>query len=147
VQQEEQLVVEIVESAVVWVEGPVAGLCRSWASRKLGSRVVCGLSGDGLRPVVGTVVGGWLVCWFVCGCCVGCDTCGLQLLATIVLVSLLSSSSTRIWKGLLCRVSHWCTVGNCRMVFDAVMVLDILATLGRLHLPPLEVWQAPPLEM
>jgi hypothetical protein len=28
-------VVETVESAVMWVEGPVAGLCRSWASGAL----------------------------------------------------------------------------------------------------------------
>jgi hypothetical protein len=96
----------------------------------LGIRVVCGLSGGGLQPVVGTVVGGWLVGWFVCGQFVGCDASGLQLLATIMLVLLSSSSFTRIWKGLLCRVSHWCMMGECWMVFGAVMVLDVVATLG-----------------
>ncbi len=79
--------------------------------------------------MVGTVVDGWLVGRIVCGHCVGCGACGLQLLATTVSVSLLSSSSARIWKGLLCRVRRWCTMGNCRMVFGAVMVLDVVATL------------------
>jgi hypothetical protein len=93
-------------------------------------RIVCGSSGGGLQTVVGTVVGGWLVVWIVYGCCVGCGTRGLHLLATTVLVSLLSSSSARIWKGLLCRVRHWCTMGNCLMVFGALMVFDIVANLG-----------------
>jgi hypothetical protein len=72
----------------------------------LGIRIVWESSKGGLRMVVGSVVGGWLGCWIVCGHCVGRGTCGLQLLATIVLVSSLLSSSTRIWKGLLCCVSH-----------------------------------------
>jgi hypothetical protein len=93
------------------------------------SMIVCGGSGCSLQMVVGTVVGDWLVLWIVCGCCVGYGACGLQLLATSVSVSL-SSSSARIWKGLLCPVRCWCTMGNCRMVFGAVMVLDIVATLG-----------------
>ena len=80
--------------------------------------------------VVGTVVCGWLVGWMVCGRCVGCGACGLQLLATTVLASSSSSSSARIWKGLLCRVRRWCTMGNCWMVFGAMMVLDVMATLG-----------------
>ncbi len=80
--------------------------------------------------MVGTVVGGWLGGWIVFGRCVGCGTCGLQSLATTMSVSLLASSSARIWKGLLCRVRHWCTMGNCWMVFGAVMVLDVVATLG-----------------
>jgi hypothetical protein len=80
--------------------------------------------------VVGTVVGGWLVGWFVSGRCVGCGTRGLQLLATIMSVSSSSSSSARIWKGLLCCVSRWCTMGDCQMVFGVVMVLDVVATLG-----------------
>ncbi len=80
--------------------------------------------------MVGTVVGIWLFGWIVCGHCVGCGVCGLQLLATTMSVSSSSSSSTRIWKGLLCRVRRWCTMGNCRMVFGAVMVLHTVATLG-----------------
>jgi hypothetical protein len=80
--------------------------------------------------VVGTVVGGWLVGRIVCGRCVGCGACGLQLLATTVSVSSPSSSSARIWKGLLCRVRRWCTMGDCRMMFGAVMVLDVVASLG-----------------
>jgi hypothetical protein len=80
--------------------------------------------------VVSTVVDGWLAGWIVCGCCVGCSARGLQFLATTVPVSSLSSSSTRIWKGLLCHVRRWCTMGDCWMVFGAVMVLDIVVTLG-----------------
>ncbi len=79
--------------------------------------------------VVGTVVGGWLVGWIVCGRCVGCGAHGLQLLATTMLVSSSSSSSVRIWEGLLCHVRRWCTMGDCRTVFGALMVLDIVATL------------------
>jgi hypothetical protein len=52
----------------------------------LRSRIVCGRSGGGLQTVVGTVVGGWRIGWIVCGCCVGCGICGLQLMATTVLV-------------------------------------------------------------
>ncbi len=96
----------------------------------LGSRFVCGCSRGGLGTVMGTVVGGWLVVWIICGHCVGYGACGLKLLATTVSVSLSSSSSTRIWKGLLCCVRRWCTMGNCWMVFGAVMVLDVVATLG-----------------
>ena len=95
----------------------------------LGSRIICGRIGGGLQTVVGTVVGDWLVGRIVCGRCVGCGACGLQLLVTTVLVSLSSSSSTRIWKGLLCHVRRWCTMGNCWMVFGAVMVLDVVASL------------------
>jgi hypothetical protein len=115
----------------------VAGLCGSWASHRRKqarwwfiSRIICGHSGGGLQMVVDTVVGSWLVSWLVCGRCVECGAHELQVLATIVLVSSLSSSSTRIWKGLLCHVRRWCTMGNCRMVFSAVMVLDVVAKLG-----------------
>jgi hypothetical protein len=96
----------------------------------LGIRIFCRRSRGGLQTVVGTVLGGWLVIWIACRCCVGCGAHGLQLLATTVLVSSLSSLSTRIWKGLLCHVRRWCTMGNCRMMFGAVMGLDIMATLG-----------------
>jgi hypothetical protein len=97
----------------------------------LGSRIVCGRSRGGLQTVVGTVVGGWLVGRIACGCSLGCSANGLQLLATTMSVSSLSSSSARIWKGLLCRVRRWFTMGNCQMVFGAVMVLDnAMVTLG-----------------
>jgi hypothetical protein len=98
--------------------------CGGW----IGSRIVCGRSGGNLQTVMGTVVGGWLGVWIVCGRCVGCGACGLQLLATTVSVSLLSSSSTRIWKRLLCRVRRWCTMGDCWLVFGAMIVLEIVAT-------------------
>jgi hypothetical protein len=95
----------------------------------LGSRIVCERSGGGLQMVVGTVIGGWLFRWIICGCCVGCGICGLQLLTTTKLVSSSSSSSMRIWKGLLCHVRHWCMMGDCWMVFGAMMVLVVVATL------------------
>jgi hypothetical protein len=41
-----------------------------------------------------------------------------------------SSSSVRIWKGLLCRVRRWCTIGNQWIVHGDVMVFDVVATLG-----------------
>ncbi len=72
----------------------------------LGSMIVWERSGGGLQTVVGSVVGGWIGGWIDCGRCVGCGAHGLQLLATTMSVSLSSSSSVRIWKGLLCCVSH-----------------------------------------
>ncbi len=54
---------------------------------------------------------------------------GLQLLATTVSSSLSLSSSVRIWKGLLCRVRCWCTIGNQQIVPGVVMVFDVIATL------------------
>ncbi len=84
------------------------------------------------------------------GCRPGSELCGLQLLATTVTIHghcvvrgvrglqllamtvsplPLSSLSKRIWKGLLCRVRRWCIIGGWRMVFGAVMVLDVVATL------------------
>jgi hypothetical protein len=72
----------------------------------LSSRIVRELSGGGFQTVVGLVVGGWLGGWIVCGRCVGRGARGLQLLATTVSVSSSLSYSTRIRKGLLCRVSR-----------------------------------------
>jgi hypothetical protein len=127
------------------VRGDVVGGARGWIVQErgvgitegsgrsgwLGIRIVCKCSGGGLQTVMDTVVGGWLIGWIVCERYVGCGTCGLQLLATTVSVSSLSSSSfVRIWKGLLCPVRCWCTMGNCRMVFGAMMVFDVVATLG-----------------
>jgi hypothetical protein len=55
---------------------------------------------------------------------------GLQLLATIVSSSMSTSSSVMIWKGLLCLVRRWCTIGNLWIVHGVVMVFDVVATLG-----------------
>jgi hypothetical protein len=52
------------------------------------------------------------------------------LLAATVSSSMSPSSSVRIWKGLLCRVRHWCTIGNQLIVRGVVMVFDVVATLG-----------------
>jgi hypothetical protein len=64
-------------------------------------------------------------------------SCG-KLLVTTVSVSLSLPSSARIWEGLLCRVRRWCMMGNCRMVFGAVMVLEVMATLGVAAIATLE---------
>jgi hypothetical protein len=57
-------VVEIVESVVMWVEGPVAGLCRSWAS---GSQeevdAVVGLAVGLFADVVEAASKRWLAQW------------------------------------------------------------------------------------
>jgi hypothetical protein len=53
---------------------------------------------------------------------------GLQLLATIVSSLLLSLA--RRWNGLLLRVWRWWTNGICWMTFGAVVLLDVVATLG-----------------
>jgi hypothetical protein len=55
---------------------------------------------------------------------------GLQFLATTVSSSSPpSSSSERIWKGLLLRVTRWCTMGNQQMVFGAMIVFNVVAPL------------------
>ncbi len=55
---------------------------------------------------------------------------GLQLLASTMSSSMSWSSSVRIWKGCLCRVRHWCTIGNRWILRSVVMVFDVVATLG-----------------
>jgi hypothetical protein len=45
-------------------------------------------------------------------CSMGSGILGLQLLATTVSSSSSSLSSERIWKGLLLRVTCWCTMSN-----------------------------------
>ena len=54
---------------------------------------------------------------------------GLRLLATTVSSSMSLSSSVRIWKGLVCRIKHWCTIGNRQIVHSIVMAFDVVATL------------------
>ncbi len=54
---------------------------------------------------------------------------GLQLLATTV-ISLSSSSSARIWIGLLLSICHWWINCSCRMIVGDVMLFDVVATLS-----------------
>jgi hypothetical protein len=74
--------------------------------------------------VVGVAVGMQQLCWE------GRDPGGLQLLVMTMSSSMSSSSSVRIWKGLLCRVRRWCTIGNRQIVRGIVIVFDVVATLG-----------------
>ncbi len=71
---------------------------------------------------------GWIV-GLSLGGRIGSGRCGLQLLVTTV-----SSSSSllvaRIWNGLLLRVWRWWTNGIVRMTLGAVMLFDVVATLG-----------------
>jgi hypothetical protein len=64
VYQKEQLVVETVEFAVMWAEGPVAGLCGSWA---LGSQeeagAVVGLEVGTFADVVKAASKRWWTQW------------------------------------------------------------------------------------
>jgi hypothetical protein len=85
---------------------------------------VCGHHVGGLRAVVGVIVGAQRSCWEQRG------ARGLQLLTTNVSSSLSSSSSVRIWKGLLCCVKCWYTIGNQLIVHCVMMVLDVFSTLG-----------------
>jgi hypothetical protein len=59
-------------------------------------------------------------------------TCGLQLLCTTVssLCTSSSSFSKRISNGLLCLVTRWCTHGSRQIVLGAVIVFNVVATLG-----------------
>ena len=72
------------------------------------------------------LLGGWL----------GGIRRGLQLLATTVSSSS-SSSVVRIWNGLLLRVWRWWTNGIVRMTLGAVMLFDVVATLGAEACPTL----------
>ena len=58
----------------------------------------------------------------------GGGTHGLQLLATTVMSLLVAAA--RIWNGLLLRVWRWWTNDICRMTLGAVMLFDVVATLG-----------------
>ncbi len=89
-----------------------------------GTRIGCGHHVGGLGALVGVAEGTWQSCWE------GRDAGGLQLLATTMSSSMSSSSSVRIWKGLLCHVRRWCTIGNLYIVHGVVMVFYVVATLG-----------------
>ena len=89
-----------------------------WFATRLGRRRAVGI----LR----LLLGGWL----------GGIRRGLQLLATTVSSSS-SSLVARIWNGLLLRVWRWWTNGICRMKLGAVMLFDVVATLGGVACPTL----------
>jgi hypothetical protein len=91
---------------------------------------------------------GWFATWSVSGrACgilglsldsrLGGGRRGLQLLATTVSSSSSSSLEARIWNGLLLRVWRWWTNGICRMKLGAVMLFDVVATLGGVACPTL----------
>ena len=61
---------------------------------------------------------------------------GLQLLATTVSSSALSLVA-RIWNRLLLRVLHWWTNNICRMTLGAVLLFNVVATLGGVACPTL----------
>ena len=114
--------------------GAVAWICVGLAST-LGGEEVGGLLG---KCVVGRLEG-WIASWrigrFVCGRTgsllvgkKGSGLHGLQLLATTM--SLSSSLSVRMLKGLLLRVWRWCTSGMFLMILGAVILFDVVATLG-----------------
>ncbi len=103
---------------------------------------VGGLVGAGVGVLVGMVDGiaGWRVGWIaswrfggitgrLIGFRLGSGLRGLQLLATTVMSSS-SSSSARIWNGLLLCICRWWINGSCRMVVGDVMLFDVVATLG-----------------
>ena len=97
------------------------------------------LGGGVLDGVLGWTLVGWLENWIsgrrACrnagssiGCRLGSGLRGLQLLATTVSSTLLSSA--RRWNGLLLHVWRWWTNGICWMTFGAVVLSDVVATLG-----------------
>ena len=102
------------------------------------------LGGGTVQGLLDRRVGGGFVGWFAMWCILWCageflgrllgdrlsgGTHGLQLLATTVLSSLLSLSA-RIRNGLLLRMWRWWINGICRLTLGAVMLFDVVATLG-----------------
>ncbi len=132
--------------------GVLGGLgCRSWMWTWGVMDVMAGmidglasaLGGGVVRGLLERRVGGGFVGWFaswrvrrraggfpgrLLDSRLGGGTCGLQLLATTVTSSLLAAA--RIWNGLLLRVWCWWTNGICRMTLGAVMLFNVVATLG-----------------
>jgi hypothetical protein len=88
---------------------------------------------------VGVGFVGWFAIWHIHRCAggfpgrslvrrLGGGTRRLQLLATTVTSLLLLAA--RIWNGLLLQVWRWWTNGICRMTLGALMLFDVVATLG-----------------
>ncbi len=89
------------------------------------------LGGGEVGGLLGWQGDGRLVGWQTCMSLVGKEgggLRGLQLLATTV--SSLSLSSVRMLKGLLWRVWRSCTSGMFLMTFGAVILFNVVATLG-----------------
>jgi hypothetical protein len=119
------ILVGIVNGIAGWIVSWRFGWLASWCfggatGRSKGCRPGSGLRG--LQLLATTVT--------VRGHCVVRGVRGLQLLAMTVSSLSSLSLSARIWKGLLCCVRCWCIIGSWWMVFGAVMVLDVVATLG-----------------
>jgi hypothetical protein len=133
--------------------------CRSWMWT-WGAVGVLAVMIDGMASTLGDgasvgqlnwrVDGGlvfWFTTWRVSGCAgmflglllggrLVVGRRGLQLLATTVF-SLSSLPESRIWNGLLLRVWRWWINGICRMTLGAVMLFDVVATLGGVACPTL----------
>ena len=120
--------------------GFVAGVV-GWGGRRSWMKVG-GPVGAGVGVLVGmdNGIAGWRFGWIASrifgrvtgrsiGFMLGSGLRGLHLLVT-TFISSLSSSSARIWNGLLLRVCHWWINGSCRMVVGDVMLFDVAATLG-----------------
>ncbi len=101
------------------------------------------LGGGVVGWLLGLIMGGWFAGWFASrcalqlaggftvrslGCRLGSGSLGLQLLTTTV--SLLSSSLARRQNGLLLRVWRRWINGIYQMTLGAVILLDLVATLG-----------------
>ncbi len=123
--------------------------CRGCAGSDVGmvSTLGDGASGGQLNWRVDGGLVGRFATWRFCGRAsgilgllldgrLGGGSHGLQLLATTV-SSLSSSSVARIWNGLLLRVWRWRTNGICRMTLGAVMLFDVVVTLGGVACPTL----------
>ena len=97
------------------------------------------LGGGVLDGVLGWTLVGWLASWIngwracrtagrLIGCRLGHELRGLQLLATTVSSSLLSSA--RRWNESLLCVWCWWTNGISRMTFGAVVLSEVVAILS-----------------
>ena len=106
-----------------------------------------GASGEQLNWKVDGGFVGWFATWRVRGHAgeflglslggrLGGGRGGLQLLVTTV-SSLSSSSEARIWNGLLLRVWCWWINSICWTTLGAVMLFDVVATLGGVTCPTL----------
>jgi hypothetical protein len=90
-----------------WDKGIIDG---GGCSGYFGTWISCRHCVGGLGVVVGVTLGTRQLCWE------GRGARELQLLATSVSSSMSSSLSVSIWKGLVCHVRCWCTIGMLRAV-------------------------------